>query len=80
VATALAKIADAVIRDQRCILTVSTPASDVAGVRDVSVSLPRVVGGKGVLATFHCGLDEREQEALEGSAQVVRQAIDELDV
>jgi len=78
VATALAKIADAVLRDQRCILTVTTPAPTVAGVSDVSVSLPRLVGGEGVLATFQCGLDDREQEALQGSARVVRQAIDEL--
>jgi L-lactate dehydrogenase len=78
VATALAKIADAVLRDQRCILTVTTPAPTVAGISDVSVSLPRLVGGDGVLATFQCGLDDREQEALQGSARVVREAIDEL--
>ncbi len=78
VATALAKIADAVLRDQRCILTVTTPAPEVAGVSDVSVSLPRLVGGEGILATFQCGLDDREQHALQGSAKVVREAIEEL--
>lgn len=79
VASALAKIADAVIRDQRCILTVSTPAPHVAGVADVSVSLPRIVGGDGVLATFQCGLDEGEATALKESARIVRRAIEDLD-
>jgi len=78
IGSALAKIVDVVLHDQRSILTVSTPADEVAGVKDVCVSLPRLVGGDGVLATFPLPLDEREEATLRESAQVVRKAIDEL--
>src|SRR5438045_878935 len=50
VGCALARIVDVVIHDQRSILTVCAPTADVAGVKDVTVALPRLVGGAGVLA------------------------------
>jgi L-lactate dehydrogenase len=78
IGSALAKIVDVILHDQRSILTVSTPADEVAGVKDVCISLPRLVGGDGVLATFPLPLDQGEKTALRESAQVVRKAIDEL--
>ncbi|MBN1931532.1 MAG: L-lactate dehydrogenase [Desulfobacterales bacterium] len=78
IGSALSKIADVVLSDQRSILTVSTPASEVAGVLDVSVSLPRLVGGDGILTTFNLPMSEAEKNALRKSAQIVRNAIEEL--
>ena len=49
----LARIVHVILRDQRAILTVCTPMETVAGVEDVTISLPQLVGGDGVLATFH---------------------------
>ena len=48
------------------------------GVRDVTLSLPRVVGGAGVLETLPLVLLPEEEEALAHSAGVVRAAIDGL--
>jgi L-lactate dehydrogenase len=79
VGSALARIVDAVLRDQRSILTVCTPTADVAGVRDVTVSLPRLVGGTGVLASLPMLLADDEQAALRASAEVVKAAIDGLE-
>jgi L-lactate dehydrogenase len=76
---ALARIVDAVLHDQRSILTVCCPTADVAGVKDVTVALPRLVGGAGVIETFPLPLIESEQAQLRASANVVRQALDELD-
>ncbi|HVL14315.1 MAG TPA: L-lactate dehydrogenase [Gemmata sp.] len=76
---ALARIVDAVLHDQRSILTVCAPAADVAGVADVTVALPRLVGGAGVIETFPLPLSESEQGQLRASAGVIRQALDELD-
>jgi L-lactate dehydrogenase len=76
---ALARIADAVLHDQRSILTVCAPAADVAGVKDVTVALPRLVGGAGVLETFPPPLSVTELAQLRASAGVIRQALDELD-
>jgi L-lactate dehydrogenase len=75
---ALARILDVVLHDQRSILTVCTPTADVAGVRDVTVSLPRLVGGQGVLETFPLPLNPEETGLLRASASVIRQALDEL--
>jgi L-lactate dehydrogenase len=76
---ALARIVDAVLHDQRSVLTVCAPTADVAGVKDVTVALPRVVGGAGVIATFPLPLSATEQTQLRASATVIRQALDELD-
>jgi L-lactate dehydrogenase len=78
IGSALARILDAVLHDQRAILTVCAPAADVAGVRDVTVALPRLVGGSGVLETFPLPLSEEETAQLRASAGVIRQALDEL--
>ena len=75
---ALARIVDVVLHDQRAILTVCAPAADVLGVKDVTVSLPRLVGGAGVLETFPLPLAEDEQAQLRASAGVIRLALDEL--
>jgi L-lactate dehydrogenase len=78
VGSALARIVDAILRDQRSVLTVCAPARRVAGVDDVTVSLPQVVGGRGVLETLPLALPEDEERALARSAAVVRAAIDGL--
>jgi L-lactate dehydrogenase len=75
---ALARIVHAILHDQRTVLTVCSPAADVLGVRDVTVALPRLVGGEGVLETFPLPLNEEETEKLRASAGVIRRALDEL--
>jgi L-lactate dehydrogenase len=78
IGSALARIADAVLHDQRSILTVCAPAKDVAGVKDVTVALPRLVGGAGVIDAFPPPLNEAEQGQLRQSAKIIRKALDEL--
>ena len=65
--------------DQRSILTVCAPTADVLGVPDVTVALPRLVGGAGVIETFPLPLSETEQAQLRASATVIRTALDDLD-
>lgn len=76
---ALARIVDVVLHDQRAILTVCAPTPDVVGVKDVTVALPRLVGGCGVIETFPLPLNAVEQTQLRASARVIREALDELD-
>jgi L-lactate dehydrogenase len=78
IGSALSRIVDAILHDQRSILTVCTPAAEVAGVPDVTVALPRLVGGDGVLETFPLPLNARESDLLSQSAQLIRQTLDEL--
>jgi len=46
----------------------------------VTLSLPHLVGGEGVLASFPLPLSAGEEAALQASARVICQAIQELDV
>lgn len=78
IGSAIARIVDAVLHDQRSIMTVCCRTEDVAGVRDVTLALPHVIGGIGVLDTIPLGLDTVEAEALRASACVIRDAIAEL--
>jgi L-lactate dehydrogenase len=78
IASALARIVDIVLHDQRAVLTVGAPTADVVGVRNVTVSLPRLVGGQGVLETFPLPLSPEETTHLRTSALVIRQALDEM--
>lgn len=78
IGSALARIASIILQDQRSIMTVCTPVDDVAGVNDVTVALPHLLGGRGILARLPLPLSDDENEALRASARVVRDAIDEL--
>jgi malate/lactate dehydrogenase len=53
--------------------------ADVAGIQHVTVSLPNLVGGEGIIKTFFPNLNENETELLHASAQVVRSVIDQLE-
>jgi L-lactate dehydrogenase len=79
IGSALARIVDVVLHDQRAILTVCTTTEEVAGVRDVTLALPRLLGGQGVLETFPLPLNQEETTGLRDSARVIRQALDELE-
>ena len=79
IGSALARVTNVILRDQRAILTVCTPQEEVAGVRDVTVALPNLVGGAGVISTCPFPLSDEEHAALRASAQIVREAIASLD-
>ena len=79
VGSAIARIAEVVLHDQRSILTVCTPIEQVGGVQNVTLSLPHLVGGDGSLATLYPPLSEREQDDLRDSATIIRRALDDLE-
>jgi len=76
IGSALARITEVILGDQRSILTVCTPVEDVGGVKNVTVSLPHLVGGTGILDTIQLplALNAGEEKALRNSAQIVKQA------
>lgn len=79
IGSALARIVEVVLGDERAVLTVCSPMDEVAGVRDVTLALPHLIGGQGVLATLALPLAPEEQAGLQRSAAIIRQAIDELE-
>jgi L-lactate dehydrogenase len=80
IGSALARIIDVVLHDQRAILSICCPTSDVCGVKDVTVSLPRLVGGRGVIESFPMPLTEAETSKLRESARLIRDILDKLEV
>lgn len=80
IGSALARIVEVILRDQRAILTVCTPVKEVVGVQDVTLSLPHLVGGNGILDTalLPLALNPAEQAALRKSAEVIRAAYETL--
>jgi L-lactate dehydrogenase len=79
VGSALARIVEAILHDQQSILTLCAPTAEVEGVRNVTVSLPRLVGGGGVGQAFPMPLSGDERAKLAASAGVIRAALDELE-
>jgi L-lactate dehydrogenase len=74
VAVALLRIIEAVVRDQRTVLSVSSlVGSDSYGLGNVCLSLPSIVGAGGVEEVLPLRLDADEEQALRRSAEVVRQ-------
>lgn len=76
IAGAVADLVRCIANDENRILTVST----LGGVGDgaVSVSLPRVVGGAGVVATLMPKMNASESAALRRSIRIVRKNFDSL--
>ncbi len=74
----LARIVKAIARDQRDVLSVSISTPEVAGVRDVALSIPRVVGAGGVLADLFPDLDDGEYSALNRSASLLKERADAI--
>ena len=79
IGSALARIVDVILKDQRAILTVCHPVEEVAGVKNTTVSLPFLVGGEGVLDQFPLKLNPTEETALQASARIVKEAIVSLE-
>ncbi len=71
VGSAIAKLVEVILRDQRAILTICTPTDEIAGVRDVTISLPHLIGGQGSLSTLEPPLNEDEMRQLKTSAELI---------
>ncbi|MBN1265744.1 MAG: L-lactate dehydrogenase [Anaerolineales bacterium] len=79
IGSALSRIIQVILLNQRSILTVCTLKKEVLGVSNVTLSLPHLLGGDGILDTFSSSLNQQESEALKASAEHIRSAIDELE-
>lgn len=80
VGMALVRIAGAILRNQRSVLTVSTLLDGEYGLRDVYLSVPSIVSREGVEQVVEANLSPEEMKALSHSASILRKVIDELRV
>ncbi|TDT61873.1 L-lactate dehydrogenase [Fonticella tunisiensis] len=80
VAMAVRRIVEAITRDEKSILTVSSPLSNIYGVSDVALSVPSIVGKNGVESILELPLDDDEIKAFQKSAEIMANVIKELDI
>ena len=80
IGSAVARIVDTLLHDQRSILTICSRISSVPEFDGVTLSLPHLVGGKGALATIPLPLDAAEQAALCSSAEILCNGIKSLNL
>lgn len=76
----IARIVRAIARDEGAVLTVSLVTAHVAGVDDVALSLPRVIGATGVVVDMVPDLSAEEQAALKRSAELLKGITDALQL
>jgi L-lactate dehydrogenase len=75
IASAVAMILSTITENSRSVLPVSTLLDGYAGISDVCLSVPAVVGRGGVISLINLDLTTAERASLKRSADVVRETI-----
>ena len=78
IASAVAHIVDVLLHDRRSVLTLCSRITGVPGCEGITLALPQLVGGSGILGTIPLPLDAAEQALFERSAGILRDAIESL--
>lgn len=68
------------LRGTRRILTIARVQDGAAGIRDLAISLPTVVGHDGAVRVLEPSMDSKEREAFERSAEVLREALRQIEI
>jgi L-lactate dehydrogenase len=74
----LVRIVEAILRNQRTVLTVSSLIDDYCGLSDVAFSLPTVIDRGGVEQVIRLNLADDEEAALRRSVDVLREHIQSI--
>ena len=78
IAMSVKRICEAVIRDEKSVLAVSSLMEDVYGVEDVALSMPAIVGKDGVETLIPVRLSVDEQRKLKESAEILKGVIKDV--
>jgi L-lactate dehydrogenase len=76
VGIAIQEVIETIALDKRRVLPVSSVQKGCYGIRDVSLSVPTVVGRAGVVATHEIELWPKELQGMRTSASTLRQTVD----
>jgi L-lactate dehydrogenase len=80
VAAGLMRITEAILRNQRTVLSVSSLISDYHGIQNVCLSLPTVVSRDGIERVLWLNLDDEEVAKLRHSSEILKATIQKLDL
>lgn len=76
IAGALCRICQAITTNEYAILTVSTHHQEVAGIKDVCISMPTIIGKRGVHNVLYPELDVSEAKKLKDSVKKMKELSD----
>ncbi len=76
IAMSVRRVCEAIVRDEKSILPVSSVQHGSYGIQDVALSLPAVVGKDGVETIVPIALSDEEIAALRASAQTLKDVLD----
>jgi L-lactate dehydrogenase len=80
IGSALARIVQTILNNQRAILTICAPHEKIAGISNVTLAMPHLLTGEGVMGTFPLDLNSHEYDALNESASTLRGVLDDLEL
>lgn len=80
VAVAVRRICEAIIRDEKSVLPVSSIQHGAFGIEGVALSMPAIVGKNGVEKQIPIKLNEKEQMELRKSADALLKVLNTLDL
>lgn len=78
IAMSVKRICEAIVRDEKSILPISSIQHGQYGIEGVALSMPAVVGKNGVETLVPIELNEAEQTALRQSADTLKQVLNEV--
>lgn len=78
IGAAIARMAEVIHHDERAVMTCSGLSADVAGVSNVCVSVPRVLGAGGIIKSIDPALTQDEYRSLNESAGLIKALVDSL--
>jgi L-lactate dehydrogenase len=80
IAMSVRRICEAIVRDEKTILPISSLQHDNHGISDVAMSMPAIVGKNGVEGTVPINLNEEEEKLLKASADTLKKVIGEAEL
>lgn len=80
IAMSVRRICEAIVRDEKTILPISSLQHDNHGISDVAMSMPAIVGKNGVEGTVPINLNEEEEKFLKASADTLKKVIGEAEL
>ncbi|MBQ3793826.1 MAG: L-lactate dehydrogenase, partial [Lachnospiraceae bacterium] len=75
IAMSVRRICEAIVRDEKSIMPISSIQHDNHGISDIALSMPAIVGRNGVECTVPISLNEEEEAKLQESAKTLKEVL-----
>ena len=80
IAASVVRLCRAVLKDEKCVLPISTCLHGEYGISEVSLSVPAIVGSNGIEELVPVLLSEQERDDLLKSANILKKSLENLDI